>query len=59
MKKFDAIKWIRGVRDAQHARNKDLPPDEKLKKTKSEAEAFRASRANSNVSSGASGEDSP
>ena len=58
MKKFDTIKWIRGVRDSQHARNKDLSPDEKLKKTKSEAEAFRASRGGSNVSSGASGEGS-
>jgi len=59
VKKFDAIKWLRGVRDAQYARNKDLPPDEKLENTKSEAKAFRASRANGSVSSGASGEDSP
>ncbi|MCY2925204.1 MAG: hypothetical protein NT031_07155 [Planctomycetota bacterium] len=44
MKKFDALKWIRSVREAQYEQDKNLTNRQKLAKTKAAAQAFRKSR---------------
>ena len=44
MKKFDALKWIRKVRDDHYEQQRNLTAEQKIKQTKAEAEAFRASR---------------
>ncbi|MCY2929415.1 MAG: hypothetical protein NTV86_07950 [Planctomycetota bacterium] len=44
MKKFDALKWIRTVRDAQYEQEKGLTDRQKIAKTKTAALAFRKSR---------------
>ena len=44
MKKFDALKWIRKVRDDHHEQQRNLTAEQKIEQTKAESEAFRASR---------------
>ncbi len=51
MKKFDALKWIRKVRDEHHEQQRNLTAEQKIKQTKAKAEAFRASRSKNKVSS--------
>ncbi len=50
MKKFDTLKWIRKVRDDHHERQRNLTAEQKIKQTETEAETFRASRSDKNVS---------
>ena len=45
MKRFDVLEWIRGVRDRRHREEQGLPDEEKLARTRADADAFRASRS--------------
>ena len=55
MKKFDVLKWVRQLRDEQRQQQQHMSVEEKLGKTKAEAERFRASRTEKIVPSTASG----
>ena len=43
-KRFDVLKWIRDIRDENYKRERDLTPQEQIRRTRSQAERFRASR---------------
>lgn len=51
MKKFDALKWIRKVRDDHYEQHRNLTAEQRIEQTRAEAEAFRASRSRNKVSS--------
>ncbi|MBI5245266.1 MAG: hypothetical protein HY922_16510 [Elusimicrobia bacterium] len=44
MKNFDALQWLRNLRDAHFQDEKELTPDQKIAASRKQAESFRASR---------------
>ena len=45
MKNFDALKWIRQVRDANYRKQRHLTLEQQVAQTRQEAAKFRAFRA--------------